>query len=820
IYYGPVYFRRESEPYMTLAMAGARRDAGVSVAEVNLKFIWDVVSQIKVGKKGQAFVIDSRGRLIAHPDISLVLRNTDLSRLDYVSAARSTEGAPTQQGVEIVNDVQGREVLTAHAPIMPLRWLMFVELPIDEAYAPLYESIKRSSWLLFGGLMLAFLAGLFLARKMIIPIQKLREGAAQIGSGNLEQRISIKTGDELELLADQFNDMAGRLEESYAGLEQKVEQRTHELSESLAQQTATSEVLQVISSSPGELDPVFQTMLENATRICEAAFGSMLLYEGGQFRRVAIHNPPPAYAEHAKKEPLVQGNEKTLLAMVESKRAVQVDDMATVNPESPIAKFGGARTFVIVPMLKEDELIGVIGIYRHEIRPFSEKQVELLTNFAAQAVIAIENVRLLNELRARTDDLARSVGELQALGEVSQAVNSTLDLETVLTTIVGRAVPLSRTDAGAIYVFDEARQEFKLRATYGMSEEMIVAITDRRIGTGDAHIGMAATERKPIQVPDIRSEQPSPMNDINLSEGYRAILVVPLLRPDNIVGALVVRRKTPGEFPKSTIDLLETFADQSVVAIQNARLFSEIEEKGKQLAVASQHKSQFLANMSHELRTPLNAILGYTELILDGIYGEAPQKAQDVLKRVESNGRHLLGLINDVLDLSKIEAGQLTLTLTDYSMKDVLYNVFSAVEPLANDKKLGFKVEAQPDMPKGHGDERRLTQVVLNLVGNAIKFSDTGAVVIKATSTNGSFTVAVQDNGPGISQADQGKIFEEFQQADNSATKKKGGTGLGLSISRRIVELHGGKLWVESELGKGSVFSFTLPIQVGAQTKQ
>jgi signal transduction histidine kinase len=562
-------------------------------------------------------------------------------------------------------------------------------------------------------------------------------------------------------------------------------------------------------------------MLENATRICEAAFGSMLLREGDGFRRVALHNAPASFAEFSEASPLLKdGTVPNVDRLVATKQVIHVEDILAETPNGPIAKHAGARSLVMVPMLKEDELIGAIAIYRQEVRPFTDKQIELVTNFANQAVIAIENVRLLNELRARTDELARSVGELQALGEVSQAVNSTLDLETVLTTIVGRAVQLSRTDAGTIYVFDEERKEFKLRATYGMSDDMIIAITDRHIGIGEAHIGPAAQQRKPIQVPDIQDEAPSPVNDINLREGYRAVLIIPLLRPDQIVGALVVRRKTPGEFPQSAIDLLETFADQSVVAIQNARLFSEIEEKGKQLAIASQHKSQFLANMSHELRTPLNAILGYTELILDSIYGDVPEKAQGVLKRVESNGKHLLGLINDVLDLSKIEAGQLVLSLNDYSMKDVLYSVFSAVEPLASEKNLNFKVEAPPEMPKGRGDERRLTQVILNLVGNAIKFTDNGEVVIKASSTNGSFTVAVRDTGPGISPADQGKIFEEFQQADNSATKKKGGTGLGLSISRRIVEMHGGKLWVESEVGKGSVFSFSLPVQVELQAKQ
>jgi signal transduction histidine kinase len=281
-----------------------------------------------------------------------------------------------------------------------------------------------------------------------------------------------------------------------------------------------------------------------------------------------------------------------------------------------------------------------------------------------------------------------------------------------------------------------------------------------------------------------------------------------------------VSRREPGRFPPETVSLLQTFATQSALAIQNARLFREIEAKGRELEVASRHKSQFLANMSHELRTPLNAILGYTELLIDGIYGELTPKAGDVMARIDRSGKHLLGLINDVLDLSKIEAGQLELTLADYSLAEVVHAVVTQVESLAAEKGLILQATVASDLPAGRGDERRLAQVLLNLVGNAIKFSDTGAVIIKASSTNSSFTVAVKDNGPGISPADQGKIFEEFQQADNSATKKKGGTGLGLSISRRIVEMHGGKLWVESEVGKGSVFSFTLPIQVELQAKQ
>jgi signal transduction histidine kinase len=419
-------------------------------------------------------------------------------------------------------------------------------------------------------------------------------------------------------------------------------------------------------------------------------------------------------------------------------------------------------------------------------------------------------------LAQREQGLRESVAELRALGEVTRAVNSSVDLETVLTTIVAKATQLSGTEAGAIYVFDDAKQEFQLRATYGLDESIVAELRRSHIRLGQTGISEAVERGIPIQVADIQND-PTVTLDVIIRAGFRALLYLPLLGTEKIVGALVVRRKQRGEFAKSTIELLQTFAAQSVLAIQNARLFSELAEKSHELAMASQHKSQFLANMSHELRTPLNAILGYTELMTDGAYGEPSEKMLGILKRLEANGRHLLGLINDVLDLSKIEAGQLVLELSDYSVQDIAQTVRSTLEPLAADKKLGFKIDMAPELPPGRGDSRRLTQVLINLVGNAIKFTDAGEVGIKAEATNGAFHVSVRDTGPGISAADQAKLFQEFQQADNAITRKKGGTGLGLAISKRIIEMHGGKIWVESQVGQGSTFAFTLPVVVEQQ---
>ncbi|WP_287175265.1 ATP-binding protein [Mesorhizobium sp.] len=427
--------------------------------------------------------------------------------------------------------------------------------------------------------------------------------------------------------------------------------------------------------------------------------------------------------------------------------------------------------------------------------------------------------RLYQEVQARTAELARSVGELEALGEVSKAVNSTLDLDTVLQTIVAKAVQLSDTDAGTIYVFSSTRQQFRPRATYGMSDELIAAISDQAIGLNDPGIGDAARRRAPVQVPDLSEGTPSPAQKIVLDAGYRSVLVVPLLRPNKLVGALVVRRRKSGEFDQQIVHLLETFAAQSVLAIQNAKLFREIEEKGRELETASRHKSQFLANMSHELRTPLNSVLGFTELLVDGIYGELPDRAKTTVARVQANGRHLLGLINDVLDLSKIEAGQLTLALEDYSVGQIVRSTVTAVEPLARSKGLSLTATVAENLPLGRGDERRLTQVLLNLAGNAVKFTERGAIDIVADAVDGHFEITVRDTGPGIAPTDQGLIFDEFQQVDSSSTRQKGGTGLGLAISKRIVEMHGGTIGVESVPGSGSTFRMKIPIRVGEDVK-
>jgi signal transduction histidine kinase len=640
-YFGPVYFRNESEPYLTIAVPWGEGAPEVAAAEVNLRAIWHVISQIHVGVSGYVYVIDQRGILVAHPDMSVVLQRRDLSELPQIRAARAASGA--RDVVTETAGLQGGRVLTSHATIEQLGWLVFAEQPLAEALAPLQGAIVLSAIFFVIGLGLSGLASVVLARRMVEPIRVLQEGAARIGAGELGHRIHVRTGDELEALGEEFNRTAAHLEESYANLEQKVEVRTRELADANAQ--------------------------------------------------------------------------------------------------------------------------------------------------------------------------------LKALSDVGQAVSSTLDLETVLNTIAARAAQLSASTWGLIYEYDETTLEFHLRGSDRLDEELAEVIRAAPIHLGEGVAGKAAATRAPVQVADVLDERTYDvvrLRAVYERRGFRSMLGVPLLFEQRIIGALVVCRQEPGSFAPEVVNLLQTFANQSVLAIENARLFREIEAKSRELEAASRHKSEFLANMSHELRTPLNAIIGFSEILAERMFGEINEKQAEYLRDILDSGQHLLSLINDILDLSKIEAGRMELELTDFDLPSAIDNALILMRERAVRRGITLGRAINERLGMMRADERKVKQVLLNLLSNALKFTPEGGRVDVRAETQGEMAeIAVTDTGVGIAPEDQDAVFEEFRQV-GTAAKKVEGTGLGLALSRKFIELHGGKISVKSEPGVGSTFTFTLPLHIDA----
>jgi PAS domain S-box-containing protein len=812
VWFSPVYFRKESEPYMTMGMVRAGKNAGVTVADINLKLIWDVITGLKIGQGGYAYVVDGRGRLIAHPDISLVLRDTERATLPQVAAALSaTQATPDgQPAVGIAKSIGGGSVLTAHAAIAPLGWLVFVDVPLSEAFAPLYGQAARSLVLLLVGLGIAAIAAFAMARRMIGPIRELQAGAARIGAGELNRRIDIRTGDELEGLATQFNSMAADLQKSYSELEQKVEERTAELSEALDQQTATAELLGVINSSPGNLGPVFDAMLEKAMRLCEAVFGGLWTYDGERFHAAALRGVPEPFAEFMANNPPDFGPRTAPRRLLAGEPFVHGTDLKAEAPYSEgdphrraLVDLGGARTALSVPLRRDDVFLGYLFVYRKEVRPFSDKQITLLQNFAAQAVVAMENARLLDEIR-------------QAQAELRVTFDNMAD---------------------GVAMFDEALRLAAWNRNFQELLDLPDAFLSERPSFAEYFRYLA--ERGEYGSTDLQAELSRAVEDTGKDMRFERT------RPDGRV-VEVRRNAVPGGgFVLIYSDITERKRSEAEIrAARDAAEAAYRDLKSAQASLAQAEKmaslGQLTAGIAHEIKNPLNFVNNFASLsveLLDELRETAApalaalddDKRADIdevvdmltgnLEKIAEHGRRADGIVKSMLEHSRGASGE----RREVDLNDLVEEALNLAYHGARAQDANFNITLERDLDPAITPielaPQEIIRVLLNLIGNGVYAAskqkhdsarpDFRPLLKVGTRDLGdAVEIRIRDNGTGIPPEIRDKLFQPF-----FTTKPTGeGTGLGLSISWDIItQQHSGAITVDSRAGEFSEFTIRLP---------
>ncbi len=577
---------------------------------------------------------------------------------------------------------------------------------------------------------------------------------------------------------------------------------------------AADAVLSAMGRSAADPETVLTTVVESARRLCRSDTALLYLLRDGVYEVITSTGLSDESISYIGDHPMPLDRDTLIGRVGLDRRTQQIPDVLADRAygRHDLQQVAGFRTTVAAPMLVDDVVVGALNLWRNQVNPFDEREMAIVTAFAGQAAMAVNGVRLVQELESRSAELAQNVERLEALREVGEAVSSSLDVDHVLSTIAMHAVALSGTDGGSIMEYSDSDRCFMVRSVHQTDPAVVERLRSIRIELDETLVGRAAQQRHPIAVPDLDKVQLDAHTQILYDDGWRSLVAVPMLREDQIVGSLIVRRKRTGHFSEETLDLLETFASQSALALLNARLFRELEEQSVELELASRHKSEFLASMSHELRTPLNAVLGFSEVLLEQMFGEINERQEEYLRDIHGSGQHLLELLNEILDLSKVEAGRMELEYASFDLRTLLDLATSMLRERAALHGIDLRVEADEDLGSIYSDELRLKQVLLNLVTNAVKFTgDGGSVVVRAERRGPEMLITVSDTGIGVPEADQERIFESFQQGGRGSSREEG-TGLGLTLSRRLVELLGGRMWLDSEVGRGSTFGFSLPV--------